>query len=166
MDTDYYGLIGYLCLFLFNIVKINNNITEVLPIIFIIIATGIISLYYIRVIYFSLNEKNNKSQLLLRISYHLFFILFFLHTMFITKSYYYFYLIGLFAHVILLYNVIIKSKSVIGIISLILFFIFASFNSFNNIKSNWLQFIGHLVLIIFFSKQLNPNLLKHNNKID
>jgi hypothetical protein len=166
MDTNYYGLIGYICLFLFNIVKIiniNNNTNEVISTILIIIATGIISIYYTRAIQFSLNETNNKSQLLLRLSYHSFFILFFLHTMFITNSYYYFFLLGLFAHVIILYNVIIKSKSVIGIISLILFFIFASFN---NIKSSWLQFIGHIILIIFFTKQLNENLKKHNNNID
>ena len=169
MNTNHYGLIGYICLFLFNlvkIIKINNNKNEVISSILIIIATGIISVYYTRAIQFSLNETNNKSQLLLRLSYHSFFILFFLHTIFITQSYYYFYFIGLFAHVILLHNVIIKSKSVIGIISLILFFIFASFNLFNNIKSNWLQFIGNILLIIFFSKQLNENLQKDNNNID
>jgi hypothetical protein len=163
MDTNYYGLIGYICLFLFNILQINNN--EVISTIFIIIATGIISLYYSRLIYFSVNEINNKSQLLLRLLYHSFFILFFLYTIFISNSFYYFYLFGLFAHVILLYNVIIKSKSVIGIISLILFFIFASFRSCNNIKSNWLQFIGQFVLIIFFSKKLKEYLWKNNNKI-
>jgi hypothetical protein len=161
MDTNYYGLIGYIYLFLFNIGKmlsINKNINEVIGITLIIIATGLISVYYTRIIQFSINEMNNKSQLLLRLSYHSFFILFFLHTIFILNSYYYFYLFGLFAHVILLYNVIIKSKTVIGFISLILFFIFASFKSFNNIKTNWLEFIGQLVLIIFFSKQLNHNL--------
>ena len=42
MDTNYYGLIGYLCLFLLNIIKIikiNNNINEVISSILIIIAT-------------------------------------------------------------------------------------------------------------------------------
>ncbi len=140
MDTHYYGLIGYIYLFLFNIGKmlsINKNISNVIGITLIIIATGLISVYYTRVIQFSINEMNNKSQLLLRLSYHSFFILFFLHTIFILNSYYYFYLFGLFAHVILLYNVIIKSKSVIGIISLLLFFIFASFRALRILNADF-----------------------------
>lgn len=163
MDTNYYGLIGYICLFLFNLFKMfntNQSIYELIGIILLLVPLGLISFYYTRVIQSSLNEMNNKKQLITRLLYHLGFIIFFMYSIFISNSYYYFYLFGLIAHTILLYNVMTKSNYLIGTSFLLTFFVFGSFVSFKNLKSLWLQFIGQIVLIIFFSKTI-ITILKH-----
>ena len=156
MDTNYYGLIGYICLFVFNLFKIfntNQSIYELIGIILLLIPVGLISFYYTRVIQSSLNEMNNKKQLATRLLYHLTFIIFIMYSIFILNSYYY-YLFGLIAHTILLYNVITKSDYLIGTSFLLIFFVFGSFFSFKNLRSLWFQFIAQVILIIFFSKTI------------
>lgn len=157
MDTNYYGLIGYICLFLFNLFKMfntNQSIYELIGIILLLVPLGLISFYYARVIQSSLNEMNNKKQLITRLLYHLGFIIFFMYSIFISNSYYYFYLFGLIAHTILLYNVMTKSNYLIGTSFLLTFFLFSSVVSFKNLGSLWFQFIAQVILIIFFSKTI------------
>ena len=92
-----------------------------------------------------------------------------MYSVFISKSYYYYYLLGLIAHTILLYNVITKSDYLIGTSFLLTFFVFGSFVSFTHLESLWFQFIAQVILIIFFSKtiinKLKDKKLNYINKI-
>jgi hypothetical protein len=80
-----------LCVFnVFKMFNINQSILEIIGFLLIIIPTGLISVYYTRVIKSSLNENNNKTQLLIRKLFHLFFIIFILFSIFIFNTYNYF----------------------------------------------------------------------------
>ena len=165
MNIYYYGLIGYLCIFSYNLYKLTNlnqNIYDIIGYILIIVSSGLISLYYSRVITTSLNEKNNKSQLLTRLLYHVVFIIYSLYSIVILNLYYNNY-IGLIAHITLLYNLLSKTDYLFGTILLLLYFIYGSIVSLNNIKPLMLQFIGQVILILFFSKIIYKRLT--NKKI-
>jgi hypothetical protein len=155
MNTYYYGLVGYMCLILFNLFKMFNseqNIYNIIGFILIIISSGLISVYYTRIIKSSLNEKNNKAQFVTRLLYHYGFIIYILYSIIILNSYYSYNYFGLIAHIILVYNLLSKTNYLFGTIILLIYFILGSIVSFRNIKSLHLQFIGQVILIIFFSK--------------
>jgi hypothetical protein len=155
MNIYVYGLIGYICIFSYNLYKLanlNQNIYNIIGFILIIIPSGLISVYYSRIITSSLNEMNNKSQLLTRLLFHIVFIIYNLYSIVILNSEYYYNYIGLIAHMTLLYNVLSKTDYLFGRIMLLIYFIYGAIVSLKNIKPVLLQFIGQVILILFFSK--------------
>jgi hypothetical protein len=66
--------------------------------------------------------------------------------------------------VILLYNVINKTKYLSGIILLIIYYLGSLLISLENLQSLWLLFIGQVLLILFFTKSVYKELIDINLK--
>jgi hypothetical protein len=152
---DYFALSGYSFLFIFALLKLFENITNIFNFTANISLLGglfCIILYYFNKITYKTDYKTNKRQKNLRLIGHSLIGLFFLLTImpYTTSNYQYYDTFALLGHIYFVYAISQSQSELFGIFALAFYYTLATYQNRNKADFVILQLFGRLLLSIFY----------------
>ena len=152
MDPNYFALFGYSSIFINKIIQLLTKLdsqNKQFGVIILVISLAAFMNYYYNLIQYKKDYTNDKTQMIVRQTAHIMFILFVLGTFIVYNNYEISNFIALIAHGLFMYNIITTTSLFIPSVLLAIYFGMVSINSIIENKSKILL-LGQLLLFAFF----------------
>lgn len=155
LPLDHIAFTGYTALFVFALYKAQGFLrtpTDIVSTLLLLTGLGALMAYHARKIMIKKDETNDPVQKNIRLIAHASLVLFLLITLSpMTKSKFQFYDgFALLAHTILFATVLANMNQIAGVGLLAVYFAFAAFYGMRFLGMDAVQFIGRILLLVFF----------------